>query len=356
MVVFVETLGIGTNSSITSSSADVREAHCHMHARTCMRFPSLHLVPTIPPISRLATGSQASGVVSEMDGLLDWLSAVETPQAQPQPEEPSLESPPPIPSPVSEHAVTFGPSVTAHVTPRRHTGVHAATTQHMQVANALAGITTEHNTHLLYKDHITEPVQHVRKLRGEQMREFTIMEFCSGAAPSSMINPVTGLFVRTLFTCDSEAAAWRWVEANGPHEIQAHFTDMREVAKNLKISSDRYKPEIKIVKLEGFCALRGEKHTMYVEAGTVDCMISGLSCKPFSCARSKRFSQGSSVHQDADLWRSCRSCEHYSSSSPLSRMCTGSCCPSQNKSSRRHWNGFWERCLPHARPIIQFVS
>ena len=77
---------------------------------------------------------------------------------------------------------------------------------------------------------------------------------------------------------------------------------MREVAKNLKISSDRYKPEIKIVKLEGLCAFRGKKHTMYTEAGTVDCMISGLSCKPFSCARSKRFGQGSSVHQDADLY------------------------------------------------------
>ena len=93
------------------------------------------------------------------------------------------------------------------------------------------------------------------------------------------------------------------MEANGPHEIQAHFVDMREVAENLTISSDSNKPWIKTVTLKGFCALHGREHAMNTVVGTVDCIISGLSCKPFSCARSKRFSQGSNAHKDADLYQ-----------------------------------------------------
>ena len=46
------TLCVGTSSSITLSLAGVREAHCHMHSRTFMGFPGLHLVyPTAHPAS-----------------------------------------------------------------------------------------------------------------------------------------------------------------------------------------------------------------------------------------------------------------------------------------------------------------
>ena len=112
---------------------------------------------------------------------------------------------------------------------------------------------------------------------------------------------MTGLRVLTVFTCDSKPAAWRWVESKGPHEIQDLLVDMRKVAANLQLCPDRHKPDVVFVKLEGFCALHGKKHTLWLENGAVDCIVSGLSCKPFSCARSKSFSAGTEVHQDADL-------------------------------------------------------
>ena len=155
-----------------------------------------------------------------------------------------------------------------------------------------------HDTSLLFKSNLLDPLEQVRRFRGPVLHAHCMASVCTGAGPESQIDNVLEVQTRHFFTCDIKATAFRWIEANGPAS-EHHFVDVREMACSIEQLLNGK------IRIQARCARHGMQIcTVDITPGELHMLTAGISCKPFSNARTGRRS-GTTAHRDEDLFQHC---------------------------------------------------
>ena len=162
-----------------------------------------------------------------------------------------------------------------------------------EVPEAESGVSHDRDDiYQLYVPDLQNPMKRVKDSRGKQLRSIRIATACSGLAPESKFDITVKLKHTSEWTCDSKESSWRFIEANGPVEGH-HFVDFRELAASIDLSCPGK------AKVQGRCARHEfQQCTVELEIGELDSFHAGVSCKPYSVARSDRAS-GTKSHRDA---------------------------------------------------------
>ena len=129
----------------------------------------------------------------------------------------------------------------------------------------------------------------VRLMRGNVLRNLRVASLCTGLGPEAHVFAHLKLPADFVFTSDNKVAAYQFTRANGPCATH-HFVNAREV-------------------FDGSGSLCGTCANHYMAKcnitdliGTIDILISGVSCKPYTMARTGRFDgQGSNDHSEIGL-------------------------------------------------------
>ena len=165
-----------------------------------------------------------------------------------------------------------------------------------------------HNTIDLYASDITEPLKKIREIRGPLLEELTMASGCTGTGPESLLPAITALDVRHEFTCDLKSSAWLFIKNNCDIGDKCHhYLDLNALladARCVDASGNEVDPSspLKVgTHISGRCA----RHEMdvcghFIAKTALDGCFAGISCKPYSLARTGRRS-GTKAHADATL-------------------------------------------------------
>ena len=163
------------------------------------------------------------------------------------------------------------------------------------------------NTLELYSSDIVAPLKVIRAYRGECTRTHRMATGCTGTAPESLLEEISGLPVTHVFTCDSKAASWQFIKANSGFDDDCHhFLDMHDLLRCRAITADGAEvpsddPRRAATMITGRCA----RHEMMccdliMPKRLLDSFFAGISCKPYTMARTGRRA-GTKDHEDAGL-------------------------------------------------------
>ena len=139
-----------------------------------------------------------------------------------------------------------------------------------------------------WQDNVKEPLKHVRAARGEQLRDVLVGSMFSGAMGERVCLDTVGVAAKFIFSMDIKPTSFRFIESN--HGVPTHhFCDAREFLNG---------------STSGRCAAHGfSKCSLRMAKRTMDILLAGVSCRPFSTARQARF-QGTQDHEDSQLMES----------------------------------------------------
>ena len=127
-------------------------------------------------------------------------------------------------------------------------------------------------------------VLQVRDGLGPQIRTNVMMSLASGCQPEHLYGFISKIRSAVVFTCDPKETAYRFACEQGFKSCH-HFVDGRPLSING----------------EGLCATHGFRVCCIVREMDADIFLAGISCKPYSLARTGRFSEdgGATSHDDA---------------------------------------------------------
>lgn len=136
----------------------------------------------------------------------------------------------------------------------------------------------------LWHHYIFEQLVAYRDRLGIQVRPIRIASVCSGMNPEVFVAGLSGLDVEHVWSCAPKESCWRFISSNNLLAQHA-FMDLREITTN-NAGSCRIHPKCKcVIEMPAF----------------IDLLVSGVSCRPYSLARSGRMSVGDDDHMDRDL-------------------------------------------------------
>ena len=135
----------------------------------------------------------------------------------------------------------------------------------------------------------------VRKHRGEQLQDSSCASCCTGIAPDAKSNEMHQIKSRWHFMSDSKESSFNFVTDNC--QVPEYFlVDAREICAD----EDNTDPEDGGT-TKARCALRDfVECTFFIPWLMLDMLVAGISCQPYSAARTGRHS-GTEKHPEAHL-------------------------------------------------------
>ena len=123
-----------------------------------------------------------------------------------------------------------------------------------------------------WQPHLLMPLADFRKSLGHQTLCAILGSLASGVQPEHLFHSVAAIKARVLFTCDPKQTAFQFARRQG-FISDHHFVDGRPLAAHGA----------------GPCALHGFRQCSVVGAVNLDLFVAGISCKPYSMARTGRW-------------------------------------------------------------------
>lgn len=191
------------------------------------------------------------------------------------------------------------------------------------------------NCHMLY-------VLQVRDGLGPQIRTNIMMSIASGCQPEHLYGFISKIRSAVVFTCDPKETAYRFACEQGFKSCH-HFVDGRPLSVNG----------------EGLCATHGFRVCCIVREMDADIFLAGISCKPYSLARTGCFSE-----DGGNFTRRCFHAPHLhpprqeapAEKSPCSRMSMGSYSRTRRGLGNQGIRGFASWCVLSFRIIASSAT
>ena len=138
--------------------------------------------------------------------------------------------------------------------------------------------------YVAWQPHLIMPLAAFRDSLGPQTKAAIMASLASGAQPEHLFQTVTNIMSKVLFTCDPKQAAFQFARSQG-FTSDHHFVDGRPLAEHGA----------------GPCANHAFRHCSVLTSHNLDMLVAGISCKPYSMARTGRFELGAAMHEEAFL-------------------------------------------------------
>ena len=182
--------------------------------------------------------------------------------------------------PTVEAERPVGASETQAVT----TSPHAAPTDEAQAVGTAHAVHSELPRFALWVPHVVSPMAPFRHILGHVARAARVGSFCTGAGPEHLLPKCLDIPCVFPMSCDNKDFAYRFMRSN-KFITEHHWVDANEL----------------FTQGVGRCAVHGFGQCQLELVGKLDVLVAGITCQPYSTARSTRFTGGTLAHDEASL-------------------------------------------------------